>query len=74
MAMPENANRSFRIAYDKLNEFYPPENTVEFANHVAGDFMGVLHDNGQDRLLSHLLASVYNYLSDAAKMGSVGQK
>lgn len=73
MAMPDNANKAFRLAYDKLNENFPPENSDEFRYRIAQEFYDLTMQNGGDVLVRSLLLAVQHYLDDYAKRKAMAE-
>ena len=71
MALPANTNYAFRLAYDKLNEHFPPENTDEFAKKVLNEFRELYVQSGEDMLVKKLLYAVYDYLDEYARRTAI---
>lgn len=73
MGLPDNANQAFRLAYDKLYQYYPPENTAEFAKMVLDDFRQQYVASGEDQLVKSLLYGVYDYLDRVARQTAMAE-
>ena len=59
--------QAFRIAFDFLNEHFPPENSAEWWEQAANDVTQIGNMYGESRCVVHLVAAVYEYLEEVNK-------
>lgn len=59
--------QAFRIAFDALNEVFPPENTAEYWEKANGRLRDTYNAHMDNPLAKRLLVAVQNYLGDAVK-------
>ena len=60
--------RAFRVAFDYLNAHFPPTLDGEYWNRAAIDVGEACFAEGNDPLVTELLAGVYSYLSKEYKL------
>lgn len=56
--------QAFRIAFDFLNEHFPPENSDEWWKKAADDMALIGNMYGGNRCAVHLMTGIYEYLSE----------
>jgi hypothetical protein len=56
--------QAFRIAFDFLNDHFPPENDDEWWKKTADDMTLIGNMYGENRCVVHLMTGVFEYLSD----------
>ena len=59
--------QAFRIAFDALNEVFPPVNTVEYWEQTNERMKEIYNAHCDNPLAKRLLTAVANYLGDVVK-------
>ena len=59
--------QAFRIAFDFLNEHFPPEHTPEWWEKTANDVTLIGNMYGENRAAVHLVAAMFEYLEEVDK-------
>lgn len=66
--------QAFRIAFDALNEVFPPVNTVEYWEQTNEHLKEIYNQHRDNPLCRALLVAVENYLGEAVKeIGEQGE-
>lgn len=60
--------QAFRVAFDALNEVFPPENTSQYFENAGEHIKGIYNTHVDNPLCRELLIAVYNYLGKEVKV------
>ena len=56
--------QAFRIAFDFLNEHFPPEHFPEWWERTANDVTLIGNQYGENPAVPHLIAAMFEYLEE----------
>ena len=59
--------QAFRLAFDALNEVFPPENTTEYFEQTGEKIKYIYNEHIDNPLAKRLLVALYDYLGDVVK-------
>ena len=59
--------QAFRIAFDALNEAFPPEDTAEYWERTYERLKGIYNHHRDNPLCKALMVAIVNYLGEVVK-------